>query len=517
MKIDRRKLIKGAALLCGAALRPSKGQIIQFSGAPPASIFPIGASSTGPFLVTAQGQPFLMMADSAQAMATNIAGTDVDLYLSSRAAEGFNAIQFDLIAGSYISNNNANLGNINSVVPFSPAGPLPSPFSNPSSINSTYWNLMDSYVTKCLNNGLLAILNPYECHSQGGFTAGVDDLTNAGNTACTAYGTFLGSRYKSFPNVMWQLGNDLAISTSAQFSAVSAMASAILAADSNHLMTIELFYPFGNASVGADSTAFDLNGSLGSFSSIMNLNGVYTYSPTYGYCMIGYNKTTTNFLSTAGTNHTPQAPSILLESNYEFEHLANADGGALVNLRRQSYWSTLAGQSGQIYGNGYVWGFETSGGSNIVAPGGVGGTTGSWKNNLATPGAADLLRWKNFFTAINWQKLQPDQTHVVGTAGYGTGALTGSFASNNYVTVSADSLTGGAHLAVAYFPQGNTNTLTIDMTRFAGSVTAQWFDPTNASFTAVSGSPFANTGTHNFTPTGNNSAGDPDWVLLLTA
>jgi len=39
-------------------------------------------------------------------------------------------------------------------------------------------------------------------------------------------------------------------------------------------------------------------------------------------------------------------------------------------------------------------------------------------------------------------------------------------------------------------------------------VTARWFDPTSGTFTAISGSPFANTGSHNFTTPGNNSNGD---------
>ena len=48
-------------------------------------------------------------------------------------------------------------------------------------------------------------------------------------------------------------------------------------------------------------------------------------------------------------------------------------------------------------------------------------------------------------------------------------------------------------------------------------MTARWFDPTNNTYTTVSGSPFANSGTHTFTTSGNNSAGSPDWVLVLTA
>ena len=55
------------------------------------------------------------------------------------------------------------------------------------------------------------------------------------------------------------------------------------------------------------------------------------------------------------------------------------------------------------------------------------------------------------------------------------------------------------------------------MTKMGGAVTAQWYDPTNGKYTAISGSPFANTGTQKFATPGTNSGGDTDWVLVLTA
>jgi hypothetical protein len=42
-------------------------------------------------------------------------------------------------------------------------------------------------------------------------------------------------------------------------------------------------------------------------------------------------------------------------------------------LRRQEYWSILAGAAGQLYGNGYTWPFK---------PG--------WKDKLDTPGAVQM-------------------------------------------------------------------------------------------------------------------------------
>jgi hypothetical protein len=69
-------------------------------------------------------------------------------------------------------------------------------------------------------------------------------------------------------------------------------------------------------------------------------------------------------------------------------------------------------------------------------------------------------------------------------------------------------------LVIAYLPVNQT--LTIDMTKLSGSTTARWYDPTKGSYTAISGSPFPNTGTRKFTPPSNNGSGDGDWVLVLT-
>jgi len=46
-------------------------------------------------------------------------------------------------------------------------------------------------------------------------------------------------------------------------------------------------------------------------------------------------------------------------------------------------------------------------------------------------------------------------------------------------------------------------------------VTVQWFDPSNGVYSTVSGSPFANSGTQVFTPSGPDSDGNGDWVLLF--
>jgi hypothetical protein len=70
----------------------------------------------------------------------------------------------------------------------------------------------------------------------------------------------------------------------------------------------------------------------------------------------------------------------------------------------------------------------------------------------------------------------------------------------------------GAVLLVADGCQGGAIESVVD---FAAPVTARWLDPTNGSYTNIGA--FSNSGTQNFSPSGKNAGGDPDWVLVLTA
>jgi hypothetical protein len=135
-----------------------------------------------------------------------------------------------------------------------------------------------------------------------------------------------------------------------------------------------------------------------------------------------------------------------------------------------------------------------------------------WQNGLDTPGVAQLRIMKNFFAARQWWNLVPDQSHTVVTAGYGTFTSVNAIQDSNYATAAR---TTDGSLVLAYTPVSTT--LTVDMTKLSGSVTARWFDPSNAAFRAISGSPFSNSGTKAFATPGNNGDGDSDWVLVLEA
>jgi hypothetical protein len=111
----------------------------------------------------------------------------------------------------------------------------------------------------------------------------------------------------------------------------------------------------------------------------------------------------------------------------------------------------------------------------------------------------------------------PDQKHTVVIGGCGTFDATTTEA-NRYV-MSSDYVTAGrtpdGSLVMAYLP--TLRTVTVDLTKLRGPVTARWYDPSRGVYTAIEGSPLPNTGTRTLTPPGKSGDGDGDWVLGLEA
>ncbi len=282
---------------------------------------------------------------------------------------------------------------------------------------------------------------------------------------------YLGNRYKNFPSIVWLNGNDFQTwkTSPADDADVSAVAEGIQAADPNHIQTVQLNY-FVSTSLDDPNWA-----------SIIGLNAVYTYYPTYAEMYHGYNQSSS-------------VPTFLVEEHYEGENVGGEQGTPLV-LRRQEYWTMLSGGTGKLYGNTYTWQF---------LPG--------WQSNLNTTGTTQLGYLHTLFKPLAWYNMVPDQNNTLVTAGFGTFSSSGLVSANNYVTAA---MTLDGSLAMAYVPAAQT--ITVNMGKLGGPVTAQWFDPTSGVYTNIAGSPFTNSGSMQFTPSPTNSTGDNDWVLLLTA
>lgn len=454
--------------------------------------YPLKRSANNRFLVDQNNVPFLLIGDSPQSLMANLSPSQMAAYMADRQAKGFNTLWVYAIPGNYnggVASGAAQDG----TVPFTSPSPGTQDTYNFATPNPAYWAEVDAMVNLAASYGFVVDLFPWDT----GLTSPTDGWLIAaracGATCMYNYGVWIGNRYKNFPNIIWSYGTDFqAWSTnSTDNNLVYQTMLGVASADPNHLQTIELNYNYSYS--GKDTL----------LTPVLGLNHDYVQTSTYDEMLAAYNSS-------------PKMPVILGEGNYEFENNTGAlspwPGGPPPVLpnptydlipRLQAWWALTSGGVGEIYGNHYVW--------TLSGPMGV----ADWTKYLDSVGAGQIQYINSFFNAIPWWNLVPDQTHQIVTAGYGTyvaASGSGNMLANNYATTAW--VTDGS-LAVVYDPAGNA--LTVNMAKFNSSVLAQWYDPTDGTYTTISGSPFSNSGSDTFATPGSNHTGKSDWVLLLQA
>lgn len=384
----------------------------------------------------------------------NASPSEADFLLANRASHGFNSVWIMLICNAY-SGGRADASTFDGIKPFATANDLSTP-------NEAYFARCDEVIRSAADRALNVILDPADT---GGF---MPLLRANGVDKCREYGRFIGSRYRGFDNIIWMSGSDFqSWRTESDNALVKAIADGIKETDPGHLQTLQLDYFVSSSS---DDPLW---------SGLIGVNAAYTYYPAYAEVLEDYGLT-------------PTRPVLLIETDYEGENGADAE-----RLRRQEYWSLLSGACGHVFGNTYVWPIRAG-----------------WKSNLDTTGVVQFGYCRDLFESRPWPSLVPDQEHTLVTAGFG-GFWSGGTASygisqNDYVAAAA---TPDGKLALAYVP--TTRTITVDLARLSGSVTARWYDPVLGTYRSITGSPFANTGTQTFTTPGVHADGAGDWVLVL--
>ena len=418
------------------------------------SAFPLKVSLDNRYLIDQNDDPFLLIGDAPQALMVNASLKEARLLLADRASRGFNTVWIMLLCNDY-SGGRADSSTYDGLKPFTRTGDLSTP-------DEAYFSRCDEVLRAAASEGLLVLLDPIDT---GGF---LEMMRANGETKCRDYGRFLGDRYKGFDNILWMSGSDFQTWRDPGDDAlVRAVASGIREADTRHIQTVELDY---YSSLSTDDP---------SWSGLISLNAAYTYYPTYAEVLDGYDRV-------------PTVPVFLVEADYELENGTDAE-----RLRRQEYWSLLAGACGHVYGNDYVWPLKTG-----------------WQSHLSSTGAREFGYCRELFASLPWQTLVPDRSHALVTSGYGTYFSDGpphtSISENDYVQAA---MTPDGRLGLVYVPSART--FRVDLIRLSGAVTARWYDPTAGSYRTIDGSPFANTASRSFTTPGTHADGASDWVLVL--
>jgi hypothetical protein len=429
---------------------------------PAAPVYPLRASANGRYLTDSNGVPFLLMGDSPQSMIANVSRNQMSGYMQNRQLLGFNSILTDVLCTNYTGGNGSGTA-YDGTRPFT-SGTDPSNYDL-STPNPAYFAELDALVNLAATYHLAVLLDPIET---GGWLV---TLENNGPAKAFNYGVYLGNRYRNFANIVWHSGNDFqSWNDPSDNNLVHQVMLGIASADPAHLQTIELSYNF---SYSNQDTAL---------SDVLTFDACYTYYETYDCFVQAYASS-------------PVLPLFLTETNYEYENNTGqlpGPAGPYV-LREEAYWTLTSGGAGQLYGSRYTW---------LFPPG--------WQSFLSSPGAKEIKYINGLFATLPWQNLVTDTAHQVVTAGYGT--YDGNNANLTTATYCTTAWAPGSR-ALTYCPQATT--LTVNLAEFTHFTRARWYDPSNGTFLQIIGSPFRNSGSHNFTTPGNNHDGDPDWVLDL--
>jgi hypothetical protein len=198
------------------------------------------------------------------------------------------------------------------------------------------------------------------------------------------------------------------------------------------------------------------------------------------------------------------APVMMLEADYE-----DKSGISGYIVRQSTISSFLNGAfAGTCSGGEGRW---HNGGGQPTSQPNLPSQSVNIPYDLDSPGLNHMAAFHAILDARRWYELVPEfASSDLITAGRGT------HDNYEYVTAARDA-TSNTTLAIIYVTKGTS--ITVDMTEFAGPVTARWYDPTDVGvFEPATGSPIAASGTHNFVASsevGTNSEGDADWILVL--
>lgn len=350
-------------------------------------------------------------------------------------------------------------------------GVAPFTSTSPVTFNTTFWSRSDYLFDLCEAAGITVFFN-------WAYSDDLDTAALAGfnSTQFGQYGTALGNRYKTRPNLVWMMGGDYFDTFASQ---VATVKSSIRATGDTHLFGVQN-YPETTSRKDIENNSTQTTGTNSS-----EFNFVYSYNAIYWGIEYAW---------------TESSPLPVMWGDGHFDADTTADRKVMRDL---TWWTFSSGGRGMIYGSEGTWAWGSGALANL--------TSDTFPNT-------DMDGIQNLFASFpNWHQLVPDTDSSFVTAGRGTksdyvtssGGGGGEYNSSDtqapYVTAS---ITADGTLAVVYFPVDQT--VTVNDAELNAGYTATWVDP-------ISGATSSATIASTYSPTGNNSLGGPDWLLVFEA
>lgn len=418
------------------------------------------------FLVTADGQPFFWLGDTAWELFHRLTREEAERYLRNRADRRFTVIQAVVLA------------ELDGLREPNPYGHVPLRSNDPTQPNEEYFAHVDWIVKKANERGMYVGMLPTwgdKWNLKWGVGPEIFTPENARH-----YGEWLGRRYRD-ASIIWIMGGDRPIESDAHRAITRAMAEGIRAGDGGaHLIT---FHPPGG---NGSSTWFheepwlDFN---------MRQNGhVPEFTGRYDQTRADYDRTPIKAVLDGEPIYEDHPVA------FEAKKLGHSISG---DVRRPLYWNLFTGAFGHTYGHHSVWQMWTPERKPINSP------LMPWHEAIDQPGAAQmqharaLMESRPFLTRIpDPDVLAPDPipTNLPGAG--------------RYRFVSTRDRDGT--YAMVYAPVGRTFRVRMNVVT-GPKVRAWWFNPRTGEATAIGS--FANTGERAFTPPDKGEM--VDWVLVL--
>ncbi len=413
-------------------------------------------TNDGRFLKNSDGSPFFYLADTAWELFHRLTLPEIEIYLDTRKAQGFNVVQAVLIS------------EMDGLRILNAYGQVPLIEMNPENPNPEYFDFVEQVLNLAETREIyLALVPTWGDKIDRVFGIG-PEIFNEVNAS--SYGKWLGKRFGKCPNIIWMNGGDRS-GGGRNFAVWDALGKGIKSEDSDHLMT---FHPLGDAS----SSMWFHDVEWLDFNICQSGHSMRNYP---NYMMISY-----DYL------RQPAKPCLDSEPRYE-EHAVNwkPEQNGVFNdydVRQAAYWSVFAGACGHAYGTHPVWQMYDVGREPI------GFVRYTWKEALKLPGASQLIHLKNLILSRDYYSRIPDQSII------------------NAPKVGEEHIrcTRGKDYLMCYMPSGGEveiNTVRIPW----DNSSAAWFNPRTGE-----SKPFGIFERHECGSfTAPSSGPENDWVLIL--
>lgn len=431
---------------------------------------PLTVSDNHRYLMTAAGEPFFWLGDTAWLLFGKLSREEAGIYLQDRADKGFNVIQVMVLHTLNYTNRYGD--------PALVAGDITKPLVTPGNdasdpLQYDFWDHADYVIDLAAAKGLYVGLVPVWGSNVKGGKMPVEEAT--------AYAEWLAHRYRDRSNVIWLNGGDLRGDDALEvWNAIGQTLDRICP---EQLIT---FHPRGRTT----SSIWFHEAAWLDFNMFQSGHRRYDQDDTewdFGEDNWRYVEHDLALI--------PPKPTLDGEPSYEGIPQGLHDTAQPYwqdcDARRYAYWAVFAGACGHTYGHSAVMQFyrpedkEPAYGARLY-----------WTEAQDAPGAGPLRHLKNLMLSRPFFGRIPDQSLIAGENG------------EKYERLVA---TRGPRHAMIYTYTGRD--IPVVMGRIEGQrVKAAWFDPRTGEEAGIG--IFANEGVLTFDPPGEPAEGN-DWVLLL--